>query len=216
VTGFEPFGGYLENPSGEIAQALDGTTLDGATVRGRVLPVSRVRAPAVLAQLLDELDPALVLLLGVAPGRAALTIERVAVNVLDFPIADNDGEVHVDEPVFEDGPAAYFSTLPIRTIAEAWKDAGIPGHVSDTAGAFLCNEIFYTARHLTSDRGTPAGFLHLPQVATEAARRPEPVASMPLAAMIDGVRVALAAAWRSREAGLVPEGNAPLAAQHRR
>jgi pyroglutamyl-peptidase len=165
-----------------------------------VLPVSAVRAPALLEQAIDEDTPELVLLLGVAVGRSGLSVERIAVNVLDFPEPDNDGELPVDVPVVAGGPAAYFSTVKPRAIGAAWQAAGIPGYISDTAGTYLCNQTLYTALHKTSDRRLPVGFLHLPTLPEEAAlNQQEPRPSMALATMVTGVRVALESALEAHE-----------------
>jgi pyroglutamyl-peptidase len=189
VTGFGPFGSVERNPSELIASELDGADLAGHPVVGRVLPVSAERTPVAVRETIAEVDPSLVLLLGVAPGRSALAAERVAVNVLDFDQPDNDGEQPVDVPIRAGGPAAYFSTLPVRVIVRAWQAAGIPGYVSDTAGTYLCNAALYSA--LDRLNGVPAGFVHLPSLPDEAARQQPPQPSMTLETMLEGVRIAL-------------------------
>jgi pyroglutamyl-peptidase len=192
VAGFGPFGSVERNPSELIAAELDGSNVAGTSTVGRVLPVSAERTPLAVREAIAEVGPSLVLLLGVAPGRSALTAERVALNVFDFEEPDNDGEQPVDVPIRADGPAAYFSTLPLRAIVEAWQDAGIPGYVSDTAGTYLCNAALYSALDL--DDGVPAGFIHLPSLPEEAARKRPPQPSMTLATMTEGVVLALEAA----------------------
>jgi pyroglutamyl-peptidase len=200
LTGFGPFGSTTRNPSELVVRELDGAEIAGRAVRGLVLPVSAVRAPALLEQAIDEDTPELVLLLGVAVGRSGLSVERIAVNVLDFPEPDNDGELPVDVPVVAGGPAAYFSTVKPRAIGAAWQAAGIPGYISDTAGTYLCNQTLYTALHKTSDRRLPVGFLHLPTLPEEAAlNQQEPRPSMALATMVTGVRVALESALEAHE-----------------
>jgi pyroglutamyl-peptidase len=170
-----------------------GAEVAGHEVVGRVLPVSTSRAPALLEQALAEVDPAVVLMLGVAPGRPALTIERVAVNVLDFEIPDNDGARPDGAPIVEGGPDAYLSTLPARSVVAAWREAGVPGCVSETAGTYLCNQALYTALHATAGRDVPVGFVHLPSLPEEAARADAPGPSMAVATVVAGVRAALAA-----------------------
>ena len=164
LTGFEPFGGYKDNPSAEVAQALDGRVLGGETVRAAVLPVHHARAAAVVAQLVEDVSPRAVVHLGLAGGRARIALERVAVNVMDFEIADNVGYRATGEPCVPGGPAAYFSTLPLQAMLEALAADGVPAYLSSTAGTYLCNQTFYTTRHLLESRGasTPAGFIHLP------------------------------------------------------
>jgi pyroglutamyl-peptidase len=196
LTGFPQFANVGRNPSEAIVAALDGSTVDGQQVAGRVLPVSAAWTPGAVRAAIEETAPELVLLLGVAPGRAGLTVERIAVNVFDFPDPDNDGAQPVDEPIEPDGPVAYFTTLPARQIVEAWRAAGIPGSLSDTAGTYLCNAAMYVALHLTGG-SPPAGFIHLPSLPDEVASQRTPQPSMPLETQIEGVRIAIGAAVRS-------------------
>jgi len=193
LTGFGPFANVERNPSELIVSELSGSRIGEHEVVGRVLPVSAENTPRALRAALDEVEPTLALMLGVAPGRAALSIERVAVNVFDFPEPDNDGERPVDVPIEADGPDAYFATLPVRAIVAAWHEAGIPGYLSDTAGTYLCNTAMYTALHATVDGRLPAGFLHLPSLPDEVAGSRSPAPSMPLATQVEGTRVALEA-----------------------
>jgi pyroglutamyl-peptidase len=194
LTGFGPFAKVERNPSEQIVAALGGSRVDGHEVVGRVLPVSAEQTPVAVRTALAETTPAIAFLLGVAPGRAALTVERVAVNVFDFEDPDNDGAQPIDVPIEGDGPAAYFATLPVRRIVAAWRAAGIPGALSDTAGTYLCNAAMYTALHATAGERLPAGFVHLPSLPDEVAGERVPPPSMPLATQIEGVRVALEAA----------------------
>jgi pyroglutamyl-peptidase len=191
LTGFPRFAGVERNPSEQIVAALDGSVVAGVEIAGRMLPVSAERTPDAVRAAIDETAPRLTLLLGVAPGRTGLSIERTAVNLFDFPAPDNDGAQPVDVPIEEGGPVAYFATLPLRQIAEAWRAAGIPGYVSDTAGLYLCNAAMYAALHAAAAGGPPTGLLHLPSLPDEVAGQPVPPPSMPLATQIEGVRIAL-------------------------
>jgi pyroglutamyl-peptidase len=191
LTGFPRFADVERNPSEQIVSALDGSTVCGVAVAGRVLPVSAARTPGAVRAAIAETAPSLTLMLGVAPGRAGLSVERTALNVLDFPAPDNDGAQPVDEPIEAGAPAAYFATLPLRRIVAAWQAAGIPGYVSESAGLYLCNAAMYTALHATAGGGPPTGFLHLPSLPDEVAAQREPQPSMPLATQIEGVRIAL-------------------------
>lgn len=193
LTGFEPFGELRRNPSELAVRELAGAEVAGCVIAGRVLPVSTSRTPELVEQAIEEVEPAVVLMLGVAPGRPALTIERVGVNVLDFEIPDNDGARPAGAPIVEGGPAAYLSTLPARAVVEAWREAGVPGCVSDTAGTYLCNQALYTALHVTAGLGLPVGFVHVPSLPEEAARAEAPGPSMALATVVAGVRAALGA-----------------------
>jgi pyroglutamyl-peptidase len=191
LTGFPAFADVERNPSEHIVAALDGSAVGSADVVGRILPVSAERTPDAVRAAIAETSPVLSLLLGVAPGRTGLAIERVAVNLFDFPAPDNDGEQPVDVPIAAGGPVAYFATLPLRRIVEAWDAAGIPGYVSDTAGLYLCNAAMYTALDAAASGGPPAGFLHLPSLPGEVAGQRMPQPSMPLETQIEGVRIAL-------------------------
>ena len=191
LTGFPRYADAERNPSEQIVAELDATVIGGAEVAGRMLPVSAERTPGAVRAAIAETAPSLILCLGVAPGRAGLSIERTAVNLFDFHSPDNDGAQLVDIPIEPDAPVAYFATLPLRAIAAAWQAAGIPGYVSDTAGLYLCNAAMYTALHATAAAGPPAGFLHLPSLPEEVAGQPSPQPSMPLATQIQGVRIAL-------------------------
>ena len=162
-------------------------------VVGRVLPVSAERTPGAVRAAIAETAPTLTLMLGVAPGRAGLSVERTAINLFDFPSPDNDGAQPVDVPIEAGAPVAYFATLPLRRIVEAWRAAGIPGYVSESAGLYLCNAAMYSALHATAADGPPTGFLHLPSLPGEVAAQRAPVPSMSLETQIEGVRIALEA-----------------------
>ncbi|KPF48412.1 pyrrolidone-carboxylate peptidase [beta proteobacterium AAP121] len=198
LTGFEPFGGEALNPSAQIAQALHGQVLkaDGqqARVVAVVLPCVFGAALQALEAALRQHQPLLVLALGQAGGRCELTPERVAINVDDARIADNAGAQPVDQPVVPGGPAAYFSTLPIKAMVAALRAAGVPAAVSQTAGTFVCNHVFYGLMHtLQQHPGVRGGFMHVPLLPEQAARSSgQP--SLPLALQTEGVRLALLAA----------------------
>jgi len=164
LTGFEPFGGYKHNPSAEVAEALHRRTVGDVAIYGAILPVHHARAAALVNQLVRDVAPRAIVHLGLAGGRARLALERVAVNVMDFEIADNAGYRAAGEPCVAGGPAAYSSTLPLEAIQEALGAEGVPAYLSSSAGTYLCNQTFYTTRHLLESRGlrTPAGFIHLP------------------------------------------------------
>lgn len=202
ITGFEPFGGSPRNPSLEIARALDGKSIGGARIQGRVLPVSMRRIEAALAEVLDAARPDVYIALGLAGGEAMIRLERYGVNLADFPIADNDGARSLDETLVPGGPAAVATTLPNRAIHGAMLAAGLPARLSNTAGTYLCNACIYLTDAALKQRQSDArfGFIHLPflpeQVAAllsgpQAGRQPEQVASMALETMIRAVEVAV-------------------------
>ncbi|MEO5733230.1 MAG: pyroglutamyl-peptidase I [Rubrivivax sp.] len=196
LTGFEPFGGESVNPSWQVVQALDGGHIAGTRIVGLQLPCVFGAALDVLHAALAAHQPALVLALGQAGGRADFSIERVAINVDDARIADNGGAQPIDRPVIEGAAAAHFSTLPIKAMVLALRQAGLPASVSQTAGTFVCNHVFYGLMHALRAGAqqwpqTRGGFMHLPLLPEQAARLPLVQPSMPLATMVHGVRVAL-------------------------
>ena len=199
LTGFEPFGGAGLNPSAEVAQALHGRSLGGeAVVAAVVLPCAFGDALQALHLALRQHRPQLVLALGQAEGRTDLSIERVALNVDDARIPDNLGRQPVDEPVVADGPAAYFSTLPIKAMVAGLKDAGHAASISQTAGTFVCNHVFYGLQHALAGSGVRSAFMHVPLLPQQAAQAPGlSLPSMALAQQVAGVEAALriALAW---------------------
>lgn len=193
LTGFEPFGGEAINPSWEAVRALDGWRVGDATVHARRIACVFGQALRELDAAIDELQPTLVIAVGQAGGRAEITPERVAINIDDGRICDNAGGQPIDEPVVAGAPAAYFSTLPIKAIVRDLRAAGVPASVSNSAGTFVCNHLFFGLMHRLAMRG-PAGvrggFVHIPFLPEQAARWPgQP--SMGLAAVVDALRVAV-------------------------
>jgi pyroglutamyl-peptidase len=181
VTGFEPFGGAAHNPSGELARRLAELGHPDCHLVGDVLPVSFAHAPGLLAAAIDAHHPDIVLMLGLAENRHAITPERVALNLADASIADNDGAQPTDAPLEPHGPAARFTSLPAKQIAHAIADAGIAAEVSLSAGSYVCNAVMYAALGIAEQRahahghgaeeqegtrtgGTSlqAGFIHVP------------------------------------------------------
>jgi pyroglutamyl-peptidase len=164
LTGFEPFGTYTSNPAAEVAKALDGRAFGAEAVRSAVLPVHHAEAARAVERLVDETAPRAIVHLGLAGGRMRVALERVAVNVMDFEIADNAGYRATGEPCVAGGPAAYFSTLPLGAILEALVAEGVPAYLSSTAGTYLCNQTMYGTLHRLAERRHPAraGFVHLP------------------------------------------------------
>src|SRR5207244_6820646 len=170
--------------------------------------------PAVFGRALDALEeavattaPDIVLCVGLAGGRAALSLERVAVNIDDARIRDNAGAQPIDRPVVAGGPAAYFTNLPIKAAAAALRAAGLPAIVSNTAGTFVCNHVFYGLMHLAATRrpGLRAGFLHVPYLPSQAARH-DGAPSMALADIARGVEIVLRVAAERRDDIAAAEG----------
>ncbi len=198
LTGFEPFGGETVNPAWEIARSLDGALIEGVRVLAWQLPCVFGAALRALDEALQAHAPVLVLALGQASGRCDLSVERVAINVDDARIPDNAGAQPVDEPVLHGAPAAYFSTLPIKAMVAGLRAAGYPASVSQSAGTFVCNHVFYGLQHRLAGTAVRGGFMHIPLLPEQAARHPgQP--SLPLSTLVEGTRLALALALRTRE-----------------
>ncbi|BCU78615.1 pyroglutamyl-peptidase I [Luteolibacter sp. LG18] len=162
LTGFEPFGGDDSNPSGEIARLLDGTVIANHRITGLELACEFGKSLRQLRAHITRTEPSLVICLGLASGRPAITPERVAINIDDARIPDNAGRQPVDKPVVRNGPAAYWSTLPIKAIVAALSEQGIAAQVSQTAGTFVCNHVFYGLMHELADTSIRGGFIHVP------------------------------------------------------
>jgi pyroglutamyl-peptidase len=193
LTGFEPFDGDRVNPSGEVAKRLEGRLIGDCVVRSAILPVQHEAARAVVAPLLEAPGLVAVVQLGLAGGRARISLERVAVNVMDYSRPDAHGQVLRDVACVEGGPAAYLSTLPLREILAALLAEGIPAAISNTAGTYLCNDISYTTLHALARRGLtiPAGFIHLPFLPSMVSEHNLEEPSMDLPLMIRAIEIAL-------------------------
>ncbi|WP_297510192.1 pyroglutamyl-peptidase I [Thermococcus sp.] len=190
VAGFEPFGGESINPSWEAVKALP-DEMAGAEVVKHRLPVTFRGVKEILPRLIVKERPDVVVLTGQAGGRPNITVERVAINVMDSEMPDNEGFKPEDEPVFEGAPAAYFSTLPIKAIVKALREEKIPASVSNTAGTYVCNTAMFTALHTIAVAGmeTRAGFIHVPYSHEQALDKPKP--SMALETIEKAVEVAV-------------------------
>jgi len=172
LTGFEPFGGETINPSWEAVRRLDGWAGPGFRVVAGLLPCEFGAARGALEALIERHRPHCLIAVGQAGQRAEISVERIAINVDDARLPDNAGRQPIDEPVVEGAPAAYFATLPIKAIVHRLREAGIPAAVSQTAGTFVCNHVFYAAMHTAAERaqGLRAGFIHVPYLPEQAAR----------------------------------------------
>lgn len=193
ITGFEPFGGSTVNPSAKVITALATNPPEGIVTVTQLLPVDCSLAPSTLINILSVEHPDGVICLGEASGRQAVSVERVAVNLLDFRIPDNAGIQKIDEAVIPGGPAAYFSTLPVRQISQAILDAHIPAELSLSAGSYLCNQVLYHLLHFitVSDWKIPAGFIHLPSLPEQAANKNGGIPSMCLETAYQAVLTAI-------------------------
>ncbi len=187
VTGFEPFAGLPHNPSSALLTHLP-KTLGRAQLVIATLPVDTHAAPHELRRLYTEHQPAIALHLGLAANRAVLSLERLAVNLLDFELPDNAGKRLQDTPILPGGPLALATRLPLRAIKERWLEAGIPGVISNSAGLYLCNQVMYLALSWLPQE-VPAGFIHLPPDETLALQKPQ--AYLPLEHQAQAVLLAL-------------------------
>ena len=185
LTGFEPFGKASSNPSGEIVKQISGDNIVTA-----ILPVAYAQSAERLLELITEHNPDVVICLGQAEGRKEITPERVAINLDDARLADNQGVLRNDVKILEDGPDAYFSTLPIKELVEAIKAVGVPAAVSLSAGAFLCNHVFYVAQNKFAGTKIRSGFVHVPLMDEQAGEFPG-LPTMPLDQMVKAVRTML-------------------------
>jgi pyroglutamyl-peptidase len=192
ITGFDAFGGDKINPSSLAVRQLK-RKIGSVVMHTAVLPTSYARSAIALRGAIHEVRPDIVLCVGQAGGRVELCLERVAINVQDARIKDNDGKQPIDRAVVRDGPAAHFATLPIKACVAEMRKAGLPAAVSNTAGTFVCNNVFYTLMDLAARHPIPmkAGFLHIPYVAEQAARLGN-VPSMALDDIVHGIEIIVA------------------------
>jgi pyroglutamyl-peptidase len=195
VTGFDPFGGSAVNPSWDAIHALNGREIAGHRIIGGEIPTVFGASLQRLEALMEQHRPRLVLCTGQAGGRAAISLERVAINVDDARIPDNVGARPIDVPIVADGPAAYFTGLPIKAMLQALLDAGVRAEVSQTAGTFVCNHTFYGLMHLLRQprwEGVRGGLIHVPWLPEQG----QP--SMRLEEIVRGLELAIACALSTR------------------
>ncbi|MCG8545187.1 MAG: pyroglutamyl-peptidase I [Alphaproteobacteria bacterium] len=199
LTGFEPYGDTPINPAEQVATKLDGAEIDGAVVVSRIVPNTFFKCIDFMKSTIEAVQPEIIVMLGEYPGRAVITVERIAQNLNDdvrYQLKDNDGNSVQDELTAPDGPVAYYATLPIRAMVRAMRDAGIPADISDVTATFCCNHLMYgTLHHIAVNRlDIRAGWIHLPylpEVAACVENLGAPSMSVETAAA--GVRAAIAA-----------------------
>ena len=186
---FDPFGGESVNPA---LMAIGQVSFEGVDLRKAEVPTVFYKSDARVCNIIDEFNPDAVIMIGQAGGRDKITPERVAINISDARINDNEGNRPTDEPIVEDAPAAYFSTLPIKDIVRALTDEGIPAEVSNSAGTFVCNHLMYGVLHHIANRGIDcaAGFIHIPYLPEQTGEKAG-VASLPLETDVRAVEIAL-------------------------
>lgn len=194
ITGFDPFGGETVNPAYEAVKLLP-DTIAGAEIIKLEVPTRFHRAGAVLEDAMQRHKPNVVICVGQAGGRAAITPEKVAINLMDGRIPDNAGYQPVDAPIREDGETAYFTSLPVKAMVQRMRDAGIPAAVSYTAGTYVCNYLLYTLLYLI-DKKYPhvrGGFIHVPYAMEQVINKPLGTPSMDLRQIARGLETAVEA-----------------------
>jgi pyroglutamyl-peptidase len=186
LTAFEPFGGETINPSQEVVRSLCRMTFDGLQIESCALPVERFKAIELALERIRRSEPDVVIMLGEAGGRPCITPERMAVNMDDFRIPDNAGYQPTRDPIVAGGPMEYFSTLPVDGIVEHLTQAHIHAALSNDAGHFLCNRLFYCVMHTIGTEALPmsAGFIHLPYLPEQVINKKPETPSMPLETMV--------------------------------
>ena len=197
VTGFDPFGGESINPAWEAVKCIR-NEIAGAEIVTMQIPTVVGRSIERIHEKMKELQPDMVISVGQAGGRFGVTPERVALNITDARIPDNEGNQPIDEPVFADGDAAYFSNLPVKAMVQAIKDAGYPSSLSNSAGTYICNHVmygilYYIHKEFPDVRG---GFIHVPYAASQAVNKPN-TPSMAIADITAALEAAIEAAVRN-------------------
>ena len=188
ITGFEPFAGASLNPSELLIHELNQLSFPNLELVTAVLPVEYELATQQLLVLIDKHEPAVVISLGQAEGRATISIERIAINFADARIADNSGNQLINQEIRSDGQPGYFSTLPVAELVQLLEDAGISAKQSLSAGSFVCNYIFYQMQSHLNNSNTQSGFIHLPLVEKQQDQFPDQP-TMPLTEMVKGIEL---------------------------
>ena len=193
VTAFDPFGGEKINPAQQAVELLP-DTIGRHEIHKLVVPTVFGEAADLVIREMDRQIPDAVICVGQAGGRKAVTPERVAINVSEAGITDNKGNRPQDEPIIPGGPAAYFSTLPIKAMVSGIREAGLPSEVSNSAGTFVCNSLLYSVLHHASEhmKETRAVFIHVPYVPQQTEGK-ENVPSMPLEEIVRALTAAISA-----------------------
>lgn len=190
LTGFDPFGGETVNPASEAVKQLGGMAIDEVVIVSEEIPTVFKKSMEELKRAISNHQPDIVICIGQAGGRTQITPERVAINIDDARITDNEGNQPIDKPIVEGGSPAYWTTLPIKRIVERMKENGIPAAISNTAGTFVCNHIFYGLMdyiHHTAP-GIRGGFIHVPYIPEQTIDKQ--ASSLGLDTIVKGLRIA--------------------------
>ncbi len=194
VTGFDPFGGEAVNPAYEAVKLLP-ENIAGARIVKLEIPTEFERSMELLEEAIERERPDAVISVGQAGGRAEITPERVAINLADARIPDNAGNQPEEEPLVQGGPAAYFTTLPLKEMVKNVQDSGIPCRISYSAGTYVCNSVMYRVLHLAQSKQDSflAGFIHVPYATEQTVTKPAGTPGMALADIAGGLRAAIEA-----------------------
>lgn len=188
ITGFDAFGGEKINPASLILDKI-GDEIDGHKMEKLLIPTKFVGSADILEKKIAQTRPDIIISLGQAGGRSEITVERVAINIADASIADNDGKMPIDEKIRWDGENAYFSTLPIKAIVENLRKEEIPASVSNSAGTYVCNFIMYNDLYFADKyKNISAGFIHVPYLPAQVLDKRN-MASMSLENMVKAVDI---------------------------
>ena len=190
LTGFEPFGGASFNPSAAVISQMEAIDITGIEIVTTILPVEYKRSAEILIEKIRTEKPDIVISLGQAEGRDFIGPEQVAINLADARIADNAGVLIENAPINQDAPNAFFSTLPVRAIVQEIQAHSILAKVSLSAGAFICNEIFFQMQQYLSATDVISGFIHLPLAPEQADEFPG-LATMSLADQVKAIVIAI-------------------------
>ncbi len=201
LTAFDPFGGESINPAQEAVTMVPDQIGDTIVIK-QVVPTVFGKSVGVVTDAMERWRPDAVLCIGQAGGRCCLTPERIAINVDDASIPDNEGNQPIDTPIEANGESAYFSSLPVKGIVQAIRSIGLPSSVSNTAGTFVCNHLMYGVLHYIRKNGlsTSAGFLHVPFTTRQAAEKSSPTPSMSTEDIARGIAAAIGAIEADRSA----------------
>lgn len=194
ITGFDPFGGESVNPAFEAVKLLPDTIAGAEIIKLEIPTVFSKSGPAVEAGI-KEHQPDVVLNVGQAGGRSCVTVERVAINLAEARIPDNDGEQPMDEPLQADGAPAYFATIPVKAIVQNIRDHKLPCHLSYSAGTYVCNCVMYNVLHMTASKypHIRAGFIHVPYAAEQVVDKPNGTPFMSLEQIAESLEYAIEA-----------------------
>lgn len=203
VTGFDPFGGESMNPAYEAVKMLP-DEIAGAEILKLEIPTVFSKSEAVIENAIQTYDPDVLISVGQAGGQEGITPEKVAINLAEARIPDNEGNQPIDLPLQEDGETAYFATIPVKAMVQNMKEHGIPSSVSYSAGTFVCNAVMYHAQYLIAKKyhGIRAGFIHVPYAEEQMKDKPEGTPFMSLEQISEGLKYAIEAVVKGEEASV--------------